>query len=54
MDNIAAAMQGVPTEIVRRQVALFYRVDPAGGASPEMLRQLQALSLVVRTEIAAV
>ncbi len=29
--NIAAAMQGVPAEIVARQVALFQRVDPAYG-----------------------
>jgi catalase len=31
MDNIAAAMQGVPVEIVRRQVAHFYRCDPDYG-----------------------
>ena len=31
MDNIAAAMQGVPLEIIRRQVAHFYRVDPNYG-----------------------
>jgi catalase len=31
MDNIAAAMQGVPTEIVRRQVLHFYRADPDYG-----------------------
>jgi catalase len=31
MDNIAAAMQGVPVEIVRRQVVLFYRCDPNYG-----------------------
>jgi catalase len=30
--NIAAAMQGVPAEIVDRQVTLFDRVDPAYGA----------------------
>ena len=30
--NIAAAMQGVPEEIVNRQVAHFNRVDPAYGA----------------------
>jgi catalase len=30
--NIAAAMEGVPEEIVRRQVALFTQVDPAYGA----------------------
>ncbi|RFB79961.1 catalase [Methylovirgula sp. 4M-Z18] len=31
MDNIAAAMQGVPTEIVRRQVHHFHRVHPDYG-----------------------
>jgi len=29
--NIAAAMQGVPEEIVRRQLAHFVKVDPAYG-----------------------
>jgi len=32
MDNIAAAMQGVPLEIVSRQVVHFFRADPAYGA----------------------
>jgi catalase len=32
MDNVAAAMQGVPLEIVARQVVHFYRADPAYGA----------------------
>jgi catalase len=31
MDNIAAAMQGVPVDIVRRQVVLFYKCDPNYG-----------------------
>ena len=31
-DNIAAAMQGVPEQIKRRQVALFALCDPAYGA----------------------
>jgi catalase len=31
-DNIAAAMQGVPDTIKRRQVALFAKCDPAYGA----------------------
>jgi catalase len=31
-DNIAAAMQGVPDEIKRRQIALFTLCDPAYGA----------------------
>jgi len=30
--NIAAAMQGVPEEIKRRQIALFAKCDPAYGA----------------------
>jgi catalase len=30
-DNIKAAMDGGPTEIVKRQVSLFYRADPAYG-----------------------
>lgn len=30
--NIAAAMGGVPQEIIRRQVALFNQIDPAYGA----------------------
>ncbi|MCC7274210.1 MAG: catalase [Alphaproteobacteria bacterium] len=32
MDNIAAAMAGVPETIQRRQVAHFHRADPAYGA----------------------
>ena len=32
MDNIACAMKGVSKEILRRQVAHFYRADPAYGA----------------------
>lgn len=31
-NNIADAMQGVPDEIVARQIALFHRADPAYGA----------------------
>jgi len=31
MDNIAEAMGGVPAEIIRRQVAHFYKADPAYG-----------------------
>jgi len=31
MDNIAEAMQGVPVEIVRRQVGHFYKCDPEYG-----------------------
>ena len=32
MDNIAAAMGGVPAEIMRRQIAHFAKADPAYGA----------------------
>ena len=31
MDNIVAAMAGVPEEILRRQIAHFSRCDPAYG-----------------------
>ncbi|WP_333794570.1 catalase [Hyphomicrobium sp.] len=31
MDNIAAAMQGVPVEIVKRQIGHFYKADPNYG-----------------------
>jgi len=31
MDNIAEAMNGVPVEIVKRQVSHFYRCDPEYG-----------------------
>jgi catalase len=31
MDNIRDAMQGVPVEIVKRQVAHFYKADPNYG-----------------------
>ena len=31
MDNIAEAMQGVPAEIVERQIGHFYKADPAYG-----------------------
>jgi catalase len=31
MDNIAEAMQGVPVDIVKRQVGHFYKADPAYG-----------------------
>jgi catalase len=30
-DNIKAAWDGVPTEIVKRQISLFYRADPDYG-----------------------
>src|SRR5712691_6017553 len=41
-DNIAAAMQGVPDEIKRRQVALFAKCDPAYGAGVARALKLDA------------
>jgi catalase len=32
MDNLAEAMQGIPVEIMKRQIAHFTRADPAYGA----------------------
>ena len=43
MDNIAGAMQGVPEDIVRRQVALFHRADPAYGEGVARRMGLDAL-----------
>ena len=31
MDNIVEAMQGVPAEIVERQIGHFYKADPSYG-----------------------
>ncbi len=39
-DNIAAAMQGVPDEIKRRQIALFAKCDPAYGTGVAMAVKL--------------
>jgi catalase len=41
-DNIKAAMDGVPTEIVKRQVSLFYRADPAYGVGVATRMELAA------------
>ena len=41
-DNIAAAMQGVPETIVRRQIALFAKCDPAYGAGVARALKLDA------------
>jgi catalase len=41
-DNIAAAMQGVPEVIQRRQIALFAKCDPAYGAGVTRALQLDA------------
>ena len=40
--NIAAAMQGVPEAIKRRQVALFAKCDPAYGAGVAKAVKLDA------------
>ena len=40
--NIAAAMQGVPVEIVKRQVAHFHKCDPAYGAGVAQRMGLEA------------
>jgi catalase len=45
MDNIAAAMQGVPEPIVRRQVAHFYRADPDYGIGVATRMGLAAVDL---------
>jgi catalase len=45
MDNIAEAMQGVPVEIVKRQVAHFYRADPAYGLGVATRMGLSAADL---------
>jgi catalase len=43
MDNIAAAMAGVPEAIVRRQVEHFAKADPAYGAGVAQRIGLMAL-----------
>ena len=40
--NIAAALQGVPESIQRRQVALFAKCDPAYGEGVRVALQLDA------------
>ena len=42
-DNIAAAMQGVPEAIVRRQIAHFSKCDPAYGAGVARALKLEGL-----------
>lgn len=41
-DNIAAAMQGVPEHIQRRQIAHFTKADPAYGAGVARALKLDA------------
>lgn len=50
MDNIAEAMSGVPTEIVKRQVAHFYRADPDYGIGVATRLGLSAIDLPVAAE----
>ena len=45
MDNIRDAMQGVPLEIVRRQVTHFYRADPDYGIGVASRMGLAAVDL---------
>jgi catalase len=45
MDNIADAMQGVPAEIVKRQVVHFYRCDPDYGIGVATRMGLRASDL---------
>jgi catalase len=45
MDNIAEAMQGVPLEIVKRQVGHFYRCDPDYGIGVATRMGLRASDL---------
>ncbi|WP_088342912.1 MULTISPECIES: catalase [Rhodomicrobium] len=45
MDNIAEAMAGVPVEIIKRQVAHFYKADPAYGEGVAKRTGLSAADL---------
>ena len=40
-ENIAAAMQGIPESIARRQIALFAKCDPAYGEGVRKALQLE-------------
>ncbi len=50
MDNIAAAMDGVPEEIVRRQIVHFHRADPAYGAGVARRMGVDVASLATAAE----
>jgi len=50
MDNIAAAMEGVPEEIVRRQIVHFHRADPAYGAGVARRMGIDVASLATAAE----
>ena len=45
MDNIAEAMQGVPVDIVKRQVGHFYKADPDYGIGVATRMGLSAADL---------
>jgi catalase len=45
MDNCAEAMQGVPIDIVKRQIAHFYKADPAYGLGVATRMGLSAADL---------
>jgi catalase len=47
MDNIAEAMHGVPVEIVKRQIAHFYRADPNYGIGVATRMGLSASDLPI-------
>ena len=48
MDHIRDTMQGVPTAIVRRQVAHFYQADPGYGIDVATRMGLSAVDLPAR------
>jgi catalase len=50
MDNLAEAMQGVPVEIVKRQIAHFYRADKAYGLGVAKRMGLEAETLTEAAE----
>jgi catalase len=50
MDNIAAAMQGVPEAIIRKQVAHFYKCDPDYGIGVATRMGLSASDLPAAAE----
>ena len=52
-DNIAEAMQGVPVEIVKRQIVHFYRADPDYGIGVATRLGLSAADLPSASAAAA-
>jgi catalase len=53
MDNIAEAMQGVPVEIVKRQIVHFYKADPDYGIGVATRLGLSAADLPSASAVAA-